>query len=233
MNTLLLGYNEQMNRAYEPLIANTLFLGGTGCGKTRFIVENIKHQKNANMIILDVNDVLFNETHDTLTENGYAVTKYNPTVDSDFEMDLAMFFAKEKMVLFIEAEVISAISSPAYTTLLKRSISRAVNTKTENDIIFVLSEASAIRDLSEMIASAKVHNIAFILEAQDVQQLSDSVLQDMSYIVFVGKASSCATVTFLNNYASMKTDELCLPDDECIAFISRAHIRLKKLPVSK
>lgn len=205
--------------------------------ETRLIAENIKHQETTSMIILDVNDVLFNETHDTLRENGYAVTKYNPTVDSDFEidfeMDLAMFFAKEKMVLFIEAEVISAISSPAYTTLLKRSISRAVNTKTENDIIFVLSEASAIRDLSEMIASARVHNIAFILEAQDVQQLSDSVLQDMSYIVFVGKASSCATVTFLNNYVSMKPDELCLPDDECIAFISRAHIRLKKLPVSK
>lgn len=33
MNTLLLGYNEQMNRAYEPPIANTLFLGGTRCGK--------------------------------------------------------------------------------------------------------------------------------------------------------------------------------------------------------
>lgn len=78
-NTLLFGYDKQQIKdeqtfsIYELPLANTLLLSSMGCGELHFMTENIKYQKNANMIILDTGDQLFSETYDTLIEKGYSV----------------------------------------------------------------------------------------------------------------------------------------------------------------
>ena len=82
-STLLLGYDEETQAIHEVSAINMLYLGGTGCGKICFISENIKHQENANMVILDVENELYDETHKTLESNGYHVMQckgdnYNP-----------------------------------------------------------------------------------------------------------------------------------------------------------
>ena len=82
-STLLLGFDEKAQAIHEVPAVNMLYLGGTGCDKTGFIAENIKHQENANMVILDVENRLFKETHKTLESNGYHIMQckgdnYNP-----------------------------------------------------------------------------------------------------------------------------------------------------------
>lgn len=78
-NTLLFGYDKQQIKdeqtfsIYEFPLANTLLLSSMGCGELHFMTENIKYQKNANMIILDTGDQLFSDTYDTLIEKGYSV----------------------------------------------------------------------------------------------------------------------------------------------------------------
>lgn len=75
-STLLLGFDEKAQAIHEVPAANMLYLGGTGCDKTGFMAENIKHQENANMVILDVENRLFKETHKTLESNGYHIMQY-------------------------------------------------------------------------------------------------------------------------------------------------------------
>lgn len=82
-STLLLGFDEKTQAVHEVPATNTLLLGGIGCGKSHFMTENIKYQKNANMVILDAGNRLFNETHEELESNGYHVMQckgnnYNP-----------------------------------------------------------------------------------------------------------------------------------------------------------
>lgn len=70
-SNLLLGEN-----TIHPA-TNTLYLGSVGCGKSNFMKRNIEAQTEANLVILDVRDDIYNATKDTLLQNGYRVLHCN------------------------------------------------------------------------------------------------------------------------------------------------------------
>ena len=70
-SSLLLGEN-----TIHPA-TNTLYLGSVGCGKSNFMKRNIEAQTEANLVILDVRDDIYNATKDTLLQNGYCVLHCN------------------------------------------------------------------------------------------------------------------------------------------------------------
>ena len=132
-STLLLGFDEKAQAIHEVPAVNMLYLGGTGCDKTGFMAENIKHQENANMVILDVGNRLFKETHKTLESNGYHVMQckgdnYNPF--TYMKSDVSMIdFAN------IVSNMLNTEGSPLWVSVVNRIlIEYLVRYKEEHDL---------------------------------------------------------------------------------------------------
>ena len=151
-STLLLGFDEKTQAIHEVPAANTLLLGGIGCGKIHFMTENIKHQKNANMVILDAGNRLFKEIHEELESNGYHVMQYKGSNYNPFtymKSDTSMIdFAN------IVSNMLNTEKSPLWASVVNRIlIEYLVRYKEEHD----LSELT-MQKLYEAVVSGDIKN---------------------------------------------------------------------------
>lgn len=141
-STLLLGFDEKAQAVHEVPAANILCLGGAGCGKTGFMAENIKHQENANMVILDVGNRLFKETHKTLESNGYHIMQckgdnYNPFTYMKSDASMIDFANIVSTMLNAEKSPFQAsvVNRPLWVSVVNRIlIEYLVRYKEEHDL---------------------------------------------------------------------------------------------------
>lgn len=160
-STLLLGFDEKTQAIHEVPAANILCLGGTGCGKTGFMAENIKHQKNTNMVILDVGNRLFKETHKTLESNGYHIMQckgdnYNPFIYMKSDASMIDFANIVSTMLNTEKSPFQAsvVNRPLWVSVVNRIlIEYLVRYKEEHD----LSELT-MQKLYEAVVSGDIKN---------------------------------------------------------------------------